>query len=441
MFLKSCISVRAATISIVLLGLLMIFSTIPTVSSYSRANQQPLFSNPVNLSNDTAKAMYPNVQSVGSHVYVAWTEQSGGIKFRESSDKGKAWNPTITISPPVGTTQYPMISANGSNVYVVWSQTVEKTGNQLLFASSSNYGASFNSAIQISPKNSSDNYITPVIASQGINVYVAFIDNQNAYSYVVASSNNGLNWTKPFLVSTYHEPQVYAWGDNAYVISDYGLAMTHNNGSSWTMPKIKGCCGHEPWIWGFGSNVYGVWETKNQSKVYVIVSNNNGKSWKGPTFLTTTLRDSWTPIVGAYGNSAWVAEREYPGGSKGQVWVYTTANGGKNWSSPISLSGKGAKGSAETFPFTISSSDGKNVFVTWSQQISTGYWVLRVSYSSNGGTSWTAPPGIDVSQNKNGEAGTETDIPTAAISSYGTHCYATWEYMNGTSNQIYFAHS
>ena len=121
--------------------------------------------------------------------------------------------------------------------------------------------------------------------------------------------------------------------------------------------------------------------------------------------------------------------------------MFTTTNGGNSWNAPVSLSGKGSANSDDSFPFTVSTSDGRNVFVGWSQQLSPGYWVMRVGYSTNVGITWSAAPGIDVSQNTIGEAGNGTDVATAAISSFGTHCYATWQFMNGITNQIYFSYS
>jgi hypothetical protein len=415
------------------------------VSAQSSSGIATSVSLPVNLSNDTGTAEYPNVQSIGSHVYVAWTEGSGGIKFRRSLDGGSHWFPSRqvpaqTISPLGGIAQYPMVSVNGSYVYVVWSQSLQSSGVQLLFAASSNFGLNFSSPVEISPTYSSDNYITPVIVSQGSNVYIGYLDNQCDCSYVISSSNYGASWSSPASIGNAHEPQLYAWGQYVYAVSDGGLFYSNYYGQSWSRSYVGGCCGSEPWIWGYGSNVYVAWETKGSgSQIYVASSNDNGASWNGPNFLTSTLPDSWAPMVWAHGSSAWIAERQYPSGKTGTVWVYTTTNGGSTWNSPISLSGVGKGGSAETFPYTVASSNGANVFVAWSHQMKPGHWTLMVSNSSDGGNTWSAPPGINISKNKYGEAGFETDIATAAISASGSTCYAVWEYVNGTTSQTYFA--
>src|SRR2546428_14068648 len=78
------------------------------------AEYQPVFGPPINLSNDSGIAEFPNVQNVGNREYVAWTEGSGGIKLRESPDSGATWNPplnqpALNITLPGGTSQHPLI--------------------------------------------------------------------------------------------------------------------------------------------------------------------------------------------------------------------------------------------------------------------------------------------------------------------------------------------
>jgi len=134
--------------------------------------------------------------------------------------------------------------------------------------------------------------------------------------------------------------------------------------------------------------------------------------------------------------------QQNPGGSKSQIWIFATKNSGTSWSAPISLSGPGGRGTATSFPFTVSSSDGTNVFVGWSQQVNSGYWVFRVAYSGDDGSTWTIPPGINVSGNPSGtQAGNNNDVANGAIAASGARCYAVWLYVSGRTNQIYFTHS
>ena len=77
--------------------LLFVISILATFSPVVvLAASAPVFSTPVNLSNDPASAQDPIVQNVGNQVYVAWTERSGGIRFRESPNGGLTWVPPLS---------------------------------------------------------------------------------------------------------------------------------------------------------------------------------------------------------------------------------------------------------------------------------------------------------------------------------------------------------
>ena len=318
-------------------------------------------------------------------------------------------------------------------------------------ATSTNGGVNFNKPVQLTNANTTGGYITPVIASWGNNVYIAYVNASSQLSYVTCSASAGATWTQAYNFGAFHEPQLAAVGGNlVYAISDRSLQVSSDNcgigattgNVNWTDDTPSLGIHAEPWIVASGRNVYAVWETKKStSQVQVMTTNSSGVTWTAPVNLSTTLPDAWNPMIGAVGNRSWVAFQQFPGGSNSQIFVYTTSSAGKSWSSPVSLSGKGLAGSQTSFPFNVASSDGQNVFVAWSQQISSGYWVLRVGYSGDGGTTWTAAPGINVSQNTVGQAGDNNDVATAEISSNGTHCYAVWQYINGLSNQIYFASS
>ncbi len=425
----------------------------PTVASYAQSSGgvQPIFSSPVNLSNDSAEATNPDVWNVGSHVYVAWAEGTNGLRFRESPNGGATWYPTTTEPAlnlaPSGRTTAPLLSANGSNVYVVWSQTIGTGVAQVLEATSTNYGQSFSTAVQVSTQSAAS--ITPVIASWGNNVYVAWSSGTDSYVSCSANAGTSGSWTKPLMYGDQHEPEIAAWGGQyVYAVSDAGMQVSSNNCNSWTSPsqtlgETLHPWGSEPWIWSYGPNVYASWEAKgNSSVVYYSYSNNYGVSWTKVAVLSSTLNDTWAPMVWAYGDSAWIAFHTNPGGSLSRIYMYMTNDSGHNWYGPTQLSTSPKSGSDTGFPFTVSSSDGQNVFVAWSQQIKPGYWQLYVSYSGNGGTSWIAPPGIDVSENPAGTEGSnDNDLADAAISAYGTTCFAVWQLMSGSSNQVYFSSS
>ncbi len=187
---------------------------------------------PLNLSNDGYQAHFPWIANSGNHIYVAWTEEIHGIYLRSSLDGGSTWNPPLASPATLlsikhkgyGVAGYPIVYANASDVYVVWSQTVNTSGVnvlQIFIAVSTNSGASFSPAVQLTSGSSVNGWITPVLAASGPNVYVAYTGN-GKNSYVTWSNNYGAagSWSTPLHFAVTHEPQIAAWGSNAYVIAD-----------------------------------------------------------------------------------------------------------------------------------------------------------------------------------------------------------------------------
>ncbi len=434
-----------AIVALVSIFLLSQLGLAAAASVSSPNSGQISFTTPVNLSNDGSAAVYPAVSNVGSYVYATWSEKTGGILFRVSSDGGTTWAPPLTsaakkISTLSGTAEFPIMCSVGSAVYITWSQTVGSTGLQVFVASSTDNGNTF-SVHQLSSGSPPNGWITPACAAASSNAYVTYASNQPTNTSRVASTSDyGAHWSTPVIYGHSLEDQVAAAGNYAYAYSNRALAVTSNAGASWRLAIYnRTLLGDEGQIAASGSNVYLSTQTKTtHGVVRGYFSNDYGQKFHDILNMTTTLYDSWEPMVGAYGSSAWISLIEYPGGSKAQIWVETTNDGGTSWSNPVSLSGSGHD---VTYPETVATSDGQNVFVVWSQELSSGYWVLRVGYSSDGGSTWTSAPGINVSQNTKGEAGFQLDLATAAISAYGTHGFAVWQYMNGGSNQVYFSHS
>jgi hypothetical protein len=421
---------------------LLVSGTLTVFSFQQSQNQTIAYSPAFNLSNDKGNAIFPMDANSGSNVYVVWTEGSSGIFFRSSPDNGTTWNPPLT-SPPLkinsGTqgTQYPMISANGSNVYVTWTNGITGGQPQLFFAASTNYGISFSPAIQITSGTNAS--ITPVISSWGNVVYVGYA--QDSHSYVIASTNAGVTWTAPFEVSSQHEPQVYASAKSGTIVTDGGMAVTMNNGTTWKKIDVSGgCCGAEPWVWGYGPNVYVAWETKGSlSTVHFLYSHNYGETWTTPILLSSTLPDAWGPKIAAYGNNVIITTTVHPDSGQAQNYIYVSNNAGVTWTGPISESGTAVDVGTSLNVYEW----GSDIFAIWGREDPSGTWATYGTYSTNNGSSWVSSPGIDISNNPSGVAADANDVSTGWVVNFGTAAFATWQYQNGstTNSQIYFASS
>ncbi len=143
-------------------------------------------------------------------------------------------------------------------------------------------------------------------------------------------------------------------------------------------------------------------------------------------------------MIGAINNNAYIAWHNNPGASNSQIWLITTTNGGATWSTPRSLSGLGHR---VGWPFNVSVS-GSSIFIMWGTQLGTNRWSAFATYSGDGGATWTAPPGIDVSNNPSGTAAMENDAATGSLAGFGTHGFAIWQYnATATNSQVYFSAS
>jgi hypothetical protein len=441
----------ASLASLFLVSSLLFLGSAYASSSVS-AVTAPVFSAAFNLSNDKGSAIEPMDANVGSHVYVVWTEGKGGIFFRANSDNGTSgsWGPPLA-SPPLkissgtGGRQYPVISANGSNVYVAWTQNAAGV-QQIFFSVSTDYGATFSTPKDIDGEPSLQ-CLTPVIASWGNDVYVA--EACGSLSYVEGSSNAGVSWYPTFRYGLFHEPQLAAWGSNAYGISNQGLVVSNNNGLTWSDRTIPGNSGNpgglpvtmsESWIAAWGNNVYAAWETKTSaSMVQYVVSRDSGATFSAATELSKTLTDTWGPKIAVWGNNVYITVTVHPASGSAQNYVYVSNNQAATFGSPIAISGT----STDIGTSLNVASAGNDVFAIWGREVSSGHWVTYATYSTNNGSSFVAAPGINISNNPTGTAANANDVSTGWVMSFGSAAFACWQYQpSSTANsQIYFSSS
>ena len=419
--------------AIIAITLCVLFSLSPALF----ANVAALgVSSTINISNDSNIASYPNVQSVGNNVYVVWSESSHGILFRSSTNGGLTFSTAVRISPSGGVAQFPLMTANGSNVYVVWAQSLHNI-LQIYFAASTNNGTTFSPA-KIVDNLPNATCITPVLSSYGNDVYVAY--DGNGSSYVTSSTNAGSTFTTPFLYGSGPEPQLASWGNSAYAIADSFSRTTtpiwysNNAGSTWHKASTNGGASAEPWIMASGTNVIAAWETKNtDSDVYVTTSINSGKTWTPKFLLSSTVPDSWAPMLGILGNTEYVAWRSNPGSDNSQEYVSVSINAGSSWSSPTAI---GFSGHDNSWPTQVAVS-GSSAFIMWYERTGTtssSPWNAVVQESTNNGTSWLTSPLVL------GGSLAESDVATAAVSNNAATMFAVWTNTTSSGNaQVYFA--
>ncbi len=137
------------------------------------SNNGAIFGPVRNLSSDSGASRDQRITSVGSDVYVVWTDVTvdplGDVMFARSIDGGGSFG-TVNLSNTPGEASYEAhLAAVGPYVYAVW---VDSSG--IFIKTSIDSGGDFGAAVNLS---SSGYSVFPEVAAAGNNVYVAWLGN------------------------------------------------------------------------------------------------------------------------------------------------------------------------------------------------------------------------------------------------------------------------
>jgi hypothetical protein len=111
------------------------------------------FSAPVPLSTGSMRSYYPDVAAVGSDIVTPWfsldtPDPNGAMMYARSSDGGATFAPAVSLDP--GNNQGPHVSASPGGVFhLVWSDG--STNNSLAYSRSSDGGATFEAKRVLTP--------------------------------------------------------------------------------------------------------------------------------------------------------------------------------------------------------------------------------------------------------------------------------------------------
>jgi len=334
------------------------------------------------ITTNTGASWYPSAAAVGSHVYVAWednTPVSGSgtareIWFRASSNTGGSFGSAIRISSNTGESVDASVAASGSYVYVAWADNTAVSGSggsyEIWMRVSNNNGASFGSAIRLTTNTGTSSL--PSVAASGNNVYVAWEDTTSVSGsgtageiWMRVSSNNGASFGSAIRISS----NAY-WSENPSVAAD-------------------------------GSYVYVAWDDRTpvsgsgtNPEIWMRVSSNNGASFGSAIRLTTNTGWSERASVAATESHVYVAwDDDTPvtgSGSAFEIWMRVSANNGGSFGSAIRISSNAYNSLYPSVAF-----DGSNVYVAWEDGTpvsgSGSASEIWIRASSNNGASFGSP--------------------------------------------------
>ena len=148
----------------------------PEIFFTKSANSGSKFGGIKNLSNNEGDSSNPQIDVLGSNVYVAWEDNSPGnldILFKSSWDYGAHFGKVKKLSNNEGISINPKISSSGTAVRIVWQDTTP-SNNEIFFRSSADKGNTFGVTKNLS-KNEGESINPEVVSGDGF-VHVVWQD-------------------------------------------------------------------------------------------------------------------------------------------------------------------------------------------------------------------------------------------------------------------------
>ena len=403
------------------------------------------FSNPINISNSFGESILPQIAVSGNDVYVLWNDNATGkfgIFLTKSTDGGTNFGTRVNISRDIGSSGSPQFAVSGNNVYVVWQ--AQATGKyQILFAKSTDGGATFSMPVNIS-NNSGDSGFPKILVSEN-NIYViwAFTVTNTDFDVLFSkSTDGGATFSTPVnLSNTVRDtglPQMTVSGNNIYIIwenngrgnFDVFVAKSTDSGNTFSSPvnvsknpKSSGA----PQIVASGNDVYVAWmdDTPGNYDVFVAKSTDNASTFGTPVNVSNNTSDSGYEQIALSENNLYVVWTDTISNSNYDVLFAKSTDGGATFSTPVNISkNAGASG----WPQVIVSG---NIYVIW-EDITTGNYDILISKSADGGTIFSTP--VNISNTKD-----DSNFKQMVLSD--NNIYVVWQDGSKNQHEILFAKS
>lgn len=241
----------------------------------------------------------------------------------------------------------------------------------------------------------------------------------------IASNNSGI-------YVTWHG------ADNITGNFDIFFAKSTDGGVTWSGPQnITNTpeVDYYPKIAVDGMNVYVTWEGligTNNYETYFMMSSDGGATWSPVQNISNTPLDGYIPSI-TYNNSGiYVVWHEHTS-SDYDVFFTKSTDGGLTWSPSQVLAD-----TSSTSVTTSITTDGSNLYVTWSEDVGSASYETYFSKSIDGGVTWSTPQNVSNFPTFPGSP----FLPTQpSISSDTSGIYLTWNHYDGVDFDYYFSKS
>lgn len=147
----------------------------------------------VRISNASGRSEDPTIAAAGGFVHMAWNDNRTGIMqtwYRRSNDNGVSWGPETQLTNSTVFCYFPILHAVDSFVDLAYGD--RQSGNfEIFFKQSTNFGTDWQPSLQMTHVGGTSAY--PNIAHEGKNIYLVWwlFDGD---AYIQHSGSNGITW-------------------------------------------------------------------------------------------------------------------------------------------------------------------------------------------------------------------------------------------------------
>jgi hypothetical protein len=304
------------------------------------------------------------------------------MALRISSDNGVTWSAAKPLCACKGSGQFDpiieVVPGPGANAGAVYAAYMN--GYNVVFLKSTNHGASWTAPVPVYGNVSWNDKPTIAVSNNGVDVYISFNGPTGGDPWMAQSHDAGATWTQTKLVDS-----------NRYYF-DFDSDVANDGTVYFAETSI---------LYGGGGNK-GTTPT-GQIEEHVFISRDRGATWENHTIASVwpgiaCVAAGCTPdyylghialSADGSGNLVAVYDGAPAAGGFQTIEARRSSDGGRTWSSPVTLSAAG-----ETTDAPAIESRGNGDVRAWYYQTSGGgnvdAWNVWYRSSTDGGATWTA---------------------------------------------------
>ncbi len=357
-------------------------------SSYS-SDKGKTWSDPVNMSDTSNNGTFPQIAMDNSgHAVAVWVWYDGSnniIQSSSSSDYGQTWSDPFDLTGTGRNASRPQIVMDNSGYAIAIWERSEIGGTRIESSYSDNYGVDWYDAVPISEAEENANYAQIAMDSSGHAVSV-WVRSDGANDRIQASytSDYGSTWSTPDTISV------------VGVDADVPIVTLND-------------LGHSIIIWTLYSG---------NNETQVAYSSDYGQNWSSGVTISTAGLEADRPDIAMDSSGNAIAIWEADSATTYRINVSYSSNHGATWSDPIIISEDGKN----AFIAKITMANSGNVFAVFRRNYSGASYVIRTSYSTDYGHTWSSDTNLS-SVLYNG------DIPQVSMNTSGDVVYV-WKITN-----------